>query len=118
MTGVTKRDVFQNMMGYGLFTGGLVMHYGAEKLGCLVIPSGPGTSERQLMLMQDFGTTVIHVTPSYAFYFADFLEKKGIDPRREPGIAQGIRGRGTLHGGNPAARSRPPWASMSITPTA
>jgi phenylacetate-CoA ligase len=82
MTGVTRRDVFQNMMSYGLFTGGLMMHYGAEKVGCLVIPAGPGTSERQLLLMQDFGTTVIHVTPSYAFYFADFLEKKGIDPRR------------------------------------
>lgn len=81
MTGVTRRDVFQNMMSYGLFTGGLVMHYGAEKIGCMVIPAGPGTSERQLLLMQDFGTTVIHITPSYAFYFADFLEKKGIDPR-------------------------------------
>ena len=82
MTGVTRRDVFQNMMSYGLFTGGLMMHYGAEKVGCMVIPSGPGTSERQLLLMQDFGTTVVHVTPSYAFYFADFLEKKGIDPRK------------------------------------
>jgi phenylacetate-CoA ligase len=53
-TGLTRADVFQNMMSYGLFTGGLVMHYGAEKLGCLVIPAGPGTSERQLMLMQGF----------------------------------------------------------------
>jgi phenylacetate-CoA ligase len=81
MTGVTRQDVFQNMMSYGLFTGGLMMHYGAEKVGCLVIPAGPGPSERQLMLMQDFGTTVIHITPSYAFYFADFLEKKGINAR-------------------------------------
>jgi phenylacetate-CoA ligase len=83
MTGVTRQDVFQNMMGYGLFTGGLMMHYGAEKVGCLVIPAGPGPSERQLMLMQDFGTTVIHITPSYAFYLADFLEKKGIEARRD-----------------------------------
>jgi len=83
MTGITPRDVFQNMMSYGLFTGGLVMHYGAEKLGCLVIPSGPGTSERQLMLMQDFGTTAVHILPSYALYFAGFLEQKGIDPRRD-----------------------------------
>jgi len=82
MTGVTRDDVFQNMMSYGLFTGGLMMHYGAEKVGCLVIPAGPGTSERQLMLMQDFGTTLVHITPSYALYFTDFLEKKGIDPRR------------------------------------
>jgi phenylacetate-CoA ligase len=92
MTGVTRRDVFQNMMTYGLFTGGLVMHYGAEKVGCMVIPSGPGTSERQLMLMQDFGTTVVHVLPSYAFYFADFLEKRGIDPRRDLALRKAFIG--------------------------
>jgi phenylacetate-CoA ligase len=83
MAGLTRRDVFQNMMTYGLFTGALVTHYGAEKVGCLVIPAGPGNSERQLLLMRDFRTTVIHVTPSYALYFADFLENKGVDPRRE-----------------------------------
>ncbi len=82
-TGVTKADVFQNMMTYGMFTGALVTHYGAEKIGCLVIPAGPGNSERQVMLMQDFGTTLIHVTPSYALYLATFLEKQGIDPRRD-----------------------------------
>jgi phenylacetate-CoA ligase len=81
MTGVTRKDVFQNMMGYGLFTGGLIMHYGAEKVGCLVIPAGPGTSDRQLMLMQDFGTTAVHILPSYALYFASFLEERGINPR-------------------------------------
>jgi len=92
MTGVTRRDVFQNMMSYGLFTGGLMMHYGAEKIGCMVIPSGPGPSERQLLLMQDFGTTVIHVTPSYAFYFADFLEKKGVDPRKDLSLRKAFVG--------------------------
>jgi phenylacetate-CoA ligase len=83
MTGTTHDDVLQNMMTYGLFTGALVMHYGAEKVGLLVIPAGPGNSERQLLLMQDFHTTVIHTTPSYALYLADFLEKKGVDPRRD-----------------------------------
>ncbi len=92
MTGVTRQDVFQNMMSYGLFTGGLMMHYGAEKVGCLVIPAGPGTSERQLMLMQDFGTTLVHITPSYALYFADFLEKKGIDPQRHLKLRRGFVG--------------------------
>ena len=92
MTGVTRRDVFQNMMSYGLFTGGLVMHYGAEKVGCLVIPAGPGTSERQLLLMQDFRTTVIHILPSYALYFADFLEKKGIDPRKNLALRKAFVG--------------------------
>jgi phenylacetate-CoA ligase len=80
--GITRKDVLQNMMSYGLFTGGLVMHYGAEKVGCLVIPAGPGTSERQLMLMQDFHTTAVHILPSYALYFAGFLEQKGLDPRK------------------------------------
>ncbi|OGS27668.1 MAG: phenylacetate--CoA ligase [Elusimicrobia bacterium RIFOXYB2_FULL_48_7] len=83
MTGVTKKDVLQNMMSYGLFTGGLVMHYGAEKVGALVIPAGIGNTDRQLMLMQDFGTTSIHITPSYALYIADVFEKKGLDPRKE-----------------------------------
>jgi phenylacetate-CoA ligase len=83
MAGITPSDVFQNMMGYGLFTGGLVMHYGAERVGCLVIPAGPGTSERQLMLMQDFGTTAVHILPSYALYFAGFLEQKGISPKKD-----------------------------------
>ena len=82
-TGISRHDVFQNMMSYGLFTGGLVMHYGAEKLGCLVIPAGPGTSERQLMLMQDFKATAVHILPSYALYFAHFLEQKGINPGKD-----------------------------------
>ncbi len=82
-TGITRRDVFQNMMSYGLFTGGLVMHYGAEKVGCLVIPAGPGTSERQLMLLQDFKSTAVHILPSYALYFAGFLEQRNINPRKD-----------------------------------
>ena len=92
MSGVTSKDVLQNIMTYGLFTGALVMHYGAEKAGLLVIPAGPGNSERQLMLMQDFRTTVLHITPSYALYFADFLEKKGINPRRELALRKAFVG--------------------------
>jgi phenylacetate-CoA ligase len=92
MTGVTCKDVLQNMMSYGLFTGGLVMHYGAEKVGCLVIPAGPGTSERQLMLMQDFRTTAVHILPSYALYFASFLETKGIDPRKDLALRKAFVG--------------------------
>jgi phenylacetate-CoA ligase len=92
MTGVRKGDVFQNMMTYGLFTGALVMHYGAEKVGCLVIPAGPGNSERQLLLMRDFRTTVIHLTPSYALYFAGFLEKNGVDPKRDLALRRAFVG--------------------------
>ena len=92
MTGITRKDVLQNMMSYGLFTGGLIMHYGAEKVGCLVIPAGPGTSERQLMLMQDFHTTAVHILPSYALYFASFLEQKGIDPRKDITLRRRLSG--------------------------
>jgi len=92
MTGVTRQDVFQNMMTYGMFTGALVTHYGAEKVGCLVIPAGPGNSERQLMLMQDFRTTFLHVTPSYALYLATFMEEHGVDPRRDLALRKAFVG--------------------------
>lgn len=92
MTGATPKDVFQNMMTYGLFTGALMIHYGAEKVGCMVIPAGPGNTERQLMLMQDFGSTILHITPSYALYFATFLESKGINPRRDLSIRSAFVG--------------------------
>ncbi len=92
MSGMTARDVLQNMMTYGLFTGALVMHYGAEKVGCLVIPAGPGNSEKQLLLMLDFRSTAIHITPSYALYFAGFLESKGIDPRRDLALRRAFVG--------------------------
>ena len=80
-TGTTRDDVFQNMMGYGLFTGGLGLHYGAERLGALVIPSSTGNSLKQIQLMQDFHTTVIHITPSYALHLADVISENGIEPR-------------------------------------
>ncbi len=83
MTGARPGDVFQNMMSYGLFTGGLIFHYGAEKLGVLVIPAGAGNTERQIQLMRDFKTTIIHITPSYALYLADVLEERRIDPRKD-----------------------------------
>ena len=92
MTGITPDDVFQNMMTYGLFTGALVMHYGAEKVGCLVIPAGPGNSEKQLLLMQDFRSTAIHITPSYALYFATYLEGKGINPRKDLALRKAFVG--------------------------
>lgn len=92
MTGCRRGDVLQNMMTYGLFTGALVMHYGAEKAGLMVIPAGPGNSERQLLLMQDFRTTVFHTTPSYALYLADFMEKAGVDARRDLALRKAFIG--------------------------
>jgi phenylacetate-CoA ligase len=83
MTGIKKDDVLQNMMTYGLFTGALVMHYGAEKVGVLVIPAGPGNTKRQIALMQDFRTTTLHVTPSYALYLASVIQNEGLDPKKD-----------------------------------
>ncbi len=83
MVGVRKEDVFQNMTGYGLFTGGLGFHYGAEKLGALTIPVGAGNSKRQIQLMQQFGTTVLHIIPSYALRLMNILTDMGIDPQKD-----------------------------------
>jgi phenylacetate-CoA ligase len=83
MTGVRKGDVFQNMMTYGLFTGGLGFHYGAEKIGALVIPAGAGNSKRQIQLIQDFDTTTIHIIPSYALHLFLVFEEMKVDPRRD-----------------------------------
>ncbi|MBN1548124.1 MAG: phenylacetate--CoA ligase [Syntrophaceae bacterium] len=83
MAGMRKSDVFQNMMTYALFTGGLGFHYGAEKLGALVIPAGPGNSKRQIQLMQDFDTTCIHIIPSYALHLTTVFEEVGIDPKKD-----------------------------------
>lgn len=84
MTGMRPTDVFQNMMGYGLFTGGLGFHYGAERLGALTIPIGAGNSQRQLQLMQQFATTAIHIIPSYALYLLHTFAHQGLDPRDLP----------------------------------
>jgi phenylacetate-CoA ligase len=82
-TGVRKQDVFQNMMGYGLFTGGIGFHYGAERLGVMTIPIGPGNSKRQIWFLQHLGTTVVHILPSYALHLAGYFPQAGIDPRRD-----------------------------------
>jgi len=77
-TGCTKSDVFQNMISYGLFTGGLGLHQGGEEVGMLVIPSGSGNTARQFKLMQDFGTTVIHATPSFLLHVESRMKEAGI----------------------------------------
>lgn len=81
--GVRQTDVFQNMSGYGLFTGGLGFQYGIERLGCLSIPAGAGNSLRQIKLMRDFGTTVAHAIPSYLGRLHEVFLAEGLDPRRD-----------------------------------
>jgi phenylacetate-CoA ligase len=78
---LTKSDIIHNAYGYGLFTGGLGLHYGAEKLGASVIPMSGGNTKRQLMILQDFGPTAICCTPSYALNLAEQGQAMGIDMR-------------------------------------
>jgi len=80
MAGVHKNDIVQVAYGYGLFTGGLGLHYGTENLGATVIPISGGNTKKQIQLMQDFETTVIACTPSYALYIADVMNEMGVDP--------------------------------------
>lgn len=84
--GVTSEDTVQVSYGYGLFTGGLGFHYGAERLGATVIPASGGFSDRQLMLMEDLRTTVLACTPSYALRIAELVEEKGTDHSLRIGI--------------------------------
>ncbi|MCD1295631.1 phenylacetate--CoA ligase [Methanocella sp. CWC-04] len=84
MAGVRPGDIFQNAANYGLFTGGLGIHAGAEKLGCTVVPSGTGSTEKQIEMIRDFGVTVLHCTPSYALYIAETAKKLGYEPGSLP----------------------------------
>lgn len=79
--GVTNKSFIQIAYGYGLFTGGLGLHYGAEMVGASVIPVSSGNTGRQISLMRDFGTTVLACTPSYALHIADTMKDMGIDPK-------------------------------------
>jgi phenylacetate-CoA ligase len=78
-TGCNKADVFQNMITYGLFTGGLGFHAGGEELGMMVIPAGPGNTTRQFRLMRDFGTTVVHATPSFLLHVEAKMREEGVN---------------------------------------
>lgn len=79
MAGVTDEDIAQICFGYGLFTGGFGLHYGLEKVGAMIIPASTGNTERQISMMQDFGTTVLISTPSYALYMVEVAEDMGVD---------------------------------------
>jgi phenylacetate-CoA ligase len=95
--GLQKGDVVQQAHGLGLFTGGFGFHYGLEHVGAKVIPTGAGGSDRQLRLMQEWGTTVFTGTPSYAAYMAEFALERGIDPVKDLKLRLGF------HGGEPCS---------------
>jgi phenylacetate-CoA ligase len=80
--GAQRNDIIHNAYGYGLFTGGLGIHYGAEKMGAAVIPISGGNSKRQIIIMQDFGSTVLTCTPSYALFLAETADEMGVDIKK------------------------------------
>ncbi len=83
MVGLRDTDVFQNTSGYGMFTGGLGFQYGAERLGALTVPAAAGNTRRQIKFITDFGTTCLHIIPSYATRLAEVMYEMGIDPRTD-----------------------------------
>jgi len=89
---VTPTEIVQNAYGYGLFTGGLGFHYGAERIGAVVIPAAAGNTKRQLMLMKDMKTTILACTPSYAMYIGEEAVKEGMDPKKDLHLRVGLFG--------------------------
>lgn len=79
MAGVVPSDRVQMAFGYGMFTGGFGLHYGLQRLGCMMIPAGSGNTERQIQMIQDYGSTVLVATPSYAMHVCEVGEKMGVD---------------------------------------
>ena len=83
MGGATKKDYAQICFGYGMFTGALGLHYGLENIGATIIPSSTGNSQKQIMYMQDFETSLLVATPSYALRLAEVANEMGIEPKRD-----------------------------------
>ena len=86
MGGASETDVAQICFGYGMFTGALGLHYGLEKVGATIVPSSTGNSEKQLMYMKDFQTSLLVATPSYALRLAEVARESGIEPERDLGV--------------------------------
>lgn len=84
MAGVVPSDRAQMAFGYGMFTGGFGLHYGLQKLGCMMIPAGSGNTERHIAMIEDYGTTVLIATPSYALHVCEVGEKLGFDWEKSP----------------------------------
>ncbi|MBR2441967.1 MAG: phenylacetate--CoA ligase [Clostridia bacterium] len=92
MGGASKEDVAQICFGYGMFTGALGLHYGLENIGAAIVPSSTGNSERQIMYMKDFGTTLLVATPSYALRLAEVAREMGVDPVKDLSIKTALVG--------------------------
>ena len=91
-TSVRREDIMHNAYGYGLFTGGLGFHYGAQKIGTTILPISGGMTQRQIKLMKDLGSTVLCCTPSYAIYLAEAMVQGGINPGKDLKLKMGLFG--------------------------
>lgn len=91
-TGGRKQDVIHIAYGYGLFTGGLGFHYGAQKMGTKIIPASGGMTQRQIKLMKDLGATILACTPSFAVYLAETMVQEGVDPKKDMKLKSGMFG--------------------------
>lgn len=92
MGGALKADVAQICFGYGMFTGALGLHYGLEKIGAAMVPSSTGNTEKQIMFMKDFETTLLVATPSYALRIAEVAQQMGLDPKKDLHVRIGLLG--------------------------
>ena len=92
MGGAMPDDVAQICFGYGMFTGALGLHYGLENIGATIVPSSTGNSEKQIMYMKDFGTTLLVATPSYALRLAEVAREMGVDPKTDLNVKIGLVG--------------------------
>lgn len=92
MGGATEKDVAQICFGYGMFTGALGLHFGLENMGAAIVPSSTGNTEKQIMFMKDFGTTLLVATPSYALRIAEVAQQMGLDPAKDLKVKIGLLG--------------------------
>lgn len=92
MGGATEKDVAQICFGYGMFTGALGLHFGLENMGAALVPSSTGNTEKQIMYMKDFGTTLLVATPSYALRLGEVAQQIGVDPKKDLNVKIGLVG--------------------------
>ena len=115
MGGANRTDVAQICFGYGMFTGALGLHYGLENIGAAIVPSSTGNSEKQIMYMQDFGTTLLVATPSYALRLAEVAREMGLDPAKDLKVKIGLVGSELLTDARRAERHKYWGEDMLVT---
>ena len=115
MGGATEKDVAQICFGYGMFTGALGLHFGLENMGAALVPSSTGNSEKQIMYMKDFGTTLLVATPSYALRLGEVAKEMGLDPKKDLQVKIGLVGSELLTAAMRGETHKPRGEDMLVT---